>query len=95
MKINGIVIEDTTTLPDDSVYVIEGRYLAKTGSYVLNYIGRDSNCGQNGNIFMGVLSGTRGTKMQLFLYPDGKTSDCTKQGETQILPTEVITLTKQ
>ena len=91
----GNVIEDTTTLLNDSVYVIKGRYLAKTGSYVLNYIGRDSNCGQNGNIFMGVLSGTRGTKMQLFLYPDGKTSDCTKQGETQILPTEVITLTKQ
>lgn len=95
MKINGIVIEDTTTLPDDSVYVIDERYLAKTGGYVLSYIGKDYNCGQNGDIFMGVLSGTRGTKMQLFLYPDGKTSDCTKQGETQILPTEVITLTKQ
>ncbi|MDP2088548.1 MAG: hypothetical protein Q8J84_04020 [Flavobacteriaceae bacterium] len=92
---NGIVIEDTTTLPDDSVYVIKGRYLAKTGSYVLSYIGKDSNCGQNGTVFIGILSGTRETKMQLFLYPDGETIDCNKQGVTQILPTEVITLTKQ
>jgi hypothetical protein len=90
---NNTVIEDTTTLPNDSMFVIKGSYLTNHGSYVLYYQGKNYKCGQNGDIFMGVY-GTNNTKMKLFLSVDGEMYDCTKPAQ-QILPTKSMELTKQ
>lgn len=93
---NGVIIENTTSLEDDSMYTIKGNYLAETGTYVLSYQGRKSNCGQNGNIFISVF-GDNKDKMQLFLYPKGESYDCDdpRGFVEQILPTDEIILTKQ
>ena len=94
---NGTIIENTINLPNDDIYVIKGSYLNKyKTTYVLYYQGRDSNCGQSGDLFIEVF-GTNDTQMQLFLelerdLIDGY--DC-PNGTTQILPTESIQLIKQ
>ena len=88
------IIEDTTTLPNDSYYVIKGDYLAKSGSYVLKYIGKNSKCGQGGDVFISVY-GTNNTKMQLFLHVYGETIDCTTGDAEQVLPLNQMDLTKQ
>ncbi|RBW57580.1 hypothetical protein DS884_11035 [Tenacibaculum sp. E3R01] len=95
---NGVVLENTLNLPDDDIGVIKGRYLAKkTGSYVLSYIGKEADCGQKGTVFIGVLNNSNNKKAKLFLYPSTELLDGNKCSTwaTQILPTEVITLTKQ
>lgn len=50
--LNGTVIEDTTTLPNDSLYVIEGlRFITnKINNYLLIYVGKNAKCGQKGLI---------------------------------------------
>ena len=90
---NGTVIENTLSLPDNKVHT-EGGYLAKSGSYVFNYFGKDSDCGQNGSIFTRVLESSNGTKIKLYLEVEGEMWDCTTE-VPQTMPTEVFTLTKQ
>lgn len=90
-------IEDTTTLPNDSYYVIEGQYLAKTGAYVLYYQGKHYKCGQNGDIFISV-DRNNSTKMglQLIVYGQMYNDECPNGAANQILPTGTgIELTKQ
>ncbi|RPD97531.1 hypothetical protein EGM88_08560 [Aureibaculum marinum] len=94
---NGRVIENTLDLPDDSPYVLFGGYIIKESiyTYMLNYIGKNTNCGQNGNVFISVY-GTNNTKMKLFLQVAGEMYfDCTTGAAKQVLPTKVVTLTKQ
>lgn len=93
---NGVLIEDTTSLPDDSNYVLMGLYLDESG-YVLFYQGKESLCGQKGNVFISVFGANNG-KMQLFLYPDSEFIDsetCPNGEATQVLPTDSIELLKQ
>ncbi len=90
---SGTVIEDTTQLPNDSFYVINGTYMSQTGSYISSYNGYESNCGQSGDVYISVSNSTLG-EMWLFLFPDVKPrySDCTVE---QVLPTDTMILTKQ
>jgi hypothetical protein len=88
----GKVMANTLNLPNESPLVIKGSYLAATGSYVLNYIGLNHNCGQNGSIFIAVYEPT---KMKLFLNVSGQTFDCISGSVPQVIPTEWIDLTKQ
>lgn len=85
-------IENTLNLPNDNMYVIRGEYLAKTGSYVLDYMGKKGECGQNGTIFMSANK----NKLKLGLYVSGEIyPECTNQPAEQILPVNGIELTKQ
>lgn len=94
-SLNGTIIEDTTTLPNDAVHVIEGDYLDKSKfTYVLNYIGKNSKCGQHGDVFISVY-GVNNTKMQLFLHVYGETVDCITGDTEQILPLDQMDLVKQ
>jgi hypothetical protein len=94
--INNTVLEDTTTLPNDSKYVIEGSYYETNGTYVLYYQGKDYKCGQNGNVFISV-NGTNTSKMRFGLYPHNDIlGDCPNGLVSQILPTKGgMELTKQ
>lgn len=88
----GVIIENTINLPNESVYIIRGDYLAKSGSYVLNYLGFNAKCGQNGTIFISV----NNNKMDLFLSVDGETYiECTSLPAEQTLPVNGIELIKQ
>ncbi|QMU65980.1 MAG: hypothetical protein GKR88_17985 [Flavobacteriaceae bacterium] len=89
------VIESTLNLSDTSNFIIRGNYLSNRGSYVLNYIGLNDECGQNGTIFISIYD-TNNTKMKLYLEVDGEMGlDCTSGGVEQVLPTDWIDLTKQ
>jgi hypothetical protein len=88
----GNIIVNTLDLANDHKYIIRGDYLAKTGSYVLSYLGLNGKCGQNGSVFISA----NGNKLNLGLYVDGELSlDCTTGPVEQILPTTGIVLTKQ
>lgn len=89
---SGTVLANTLSLPNDSPYIIRGDYLAKSGPYVLGYVGLQGDCGQNGNIFMSVYNTTE-TKMKLFLNVHGEMSECTTGPAPQIIPTDWIDLT--
>lgn len=89
------VIVDTTNL-NDSPYVIDGKHFnLRKSVYFLDYIGFDTNCGQNGTIVIEVPPTNNFTTMKLFLSVYGEQGDCPGGAVPQILPTEVITLTKQ
>jgi len=92
---NGATIEDTTKLTDDNIYVIKGDYLDKNKStYVLSYIGKEYNCGQNGNVFIEVSTNDL-DNMKFFLVPDGEIIDCPYSEVSQVLPIALIILCKQ
>ncbi len=89
---SGTIIDDTTQLPDDSLYVIDGVNLTQTGSYILNYMGQHLECGQTGEVYISV-SNSNPAEMWFFLHPAReKYSDCTV---AQVLPTDTMILTKQ
>lgn len=94
---NGNVIESTLGLPDESLYVIKGKYLSETETYyVLLYIGFEAKCGQQGDIFIEVNNSI--TEMELYLVPEIEfifTSDCPNGVVPQTIPTDKITLIKQ
>lgn len=92
---NGAVLENTLTLPDSSPFVLKNGYVSKTGSYVFNYIGRDSECGQNGNLHFIILKNSNSLKAKMFLSVRGETTDnCTLEKGKQVLPIELIDLNK-
>lgn len=67
---NGSILEDTRNLPDDGAYVIEGDYFSKdTTYYVLNYAGKNSQCGNKGTVFIRMKNATN-TEMHLSFEPD-------------------------
>ncbi len=94
---DGSILENTLNLSDESILVIKGNYLARTKTYyVLDYLGRDTACGQEGFIFIKVY-GIGYNNMSLFLEPgrDLIDGEACPNGTTQILPTDWINLTKQ
>ena len=93
---NGTVIENTLSLPNDSPFVMQNGYVAKSGSYVFSYIGKNVACGQNGWVFMGILNNSNNKKAKLFLSVKGETyPECTTGTAEQILPMEQMELIKQ
>ncbi len=97
IEANGTVLENTLDLANDSPYVIHGSYLASSGSYVLYYQGKEHKCGQNGDVFIRVLNNTNDLKMKLFLNVAGEmyADLCPNGAVQQMLPTDLIDLTKQ
>lgn len=88
----GNIMVNTLSLANDDKYVIKGNYLDKTGTYVLDYLGLQGECGQNGSLFVSI----NNNKMNLGLYVDGEIyPECINKGVEQILPTSWIYLTKQ
>ncbi len=91
---NGNEVFSTLSLPNESPYVIKGRYLSHTKThYVLNYIGEEVECGQSGDIFI-YLEKTNKDKLYLILSPSIDMIDC-KESAEQILPLEPIILDRQ
>ncbi|MCT4697565.1 DUF6705 family protein [Tenacibaculum haliotis] len=91
---NGTELANTLNLPNENYYVINGSYLASSGGYKLSYIGLNSECGQNGTIYISTY-GANNTKLQLFLMVRGEIHDCTTGAAEQIIPTESMELMKQ
>lgn len=96
-KMNGEIIEDTSALSDDSPYVISSRYLRKL-TYVMTYEGRESKCGQRGELFITPQKTTNYKTMKLFLAPDQDfilQSECPNGSAKQVFPLQQMELTKQ
>ena len=55
-----ILLEDTSQLPDDSYRVLYGYYPYSNGVYVLDYLGRHSDCGQNGYMYFEPVANNNG-----------------------------------
>ena len=93
---NGIILENTLLLPNDSPFIMKNGYIAKTGTYVFYYIGKEVACGQNGWFFFNTLSLSNNTKADVFLQVEGEMyPECTTGEAKQILPTVQIELIKQ
>ncbi|WP_166924639.1 DUF6705 family protein [Flavobacterium poyangense] len=94
--LSGEVIEDTRSLPNADALVIQGDYISKSlGYYVLNYFGKNTECGQSGEVFISTTKDNKQMKLFLAAYQgiiDG--SKCPKVAE-QILPTKSMFLSKQ
>ncbi|MDZ4147545.1 MAG: DUF6705 family protein [Flavobacteriaceae bacterium] len=92
---NGVLIENTLLLPNDSPFVMKNGYMDESKGYVFSYIGRDVACSQNGWVFTQVY-GSNNDKLQLFLSVEGEIyPECSTGEADQILPLESIELTKQ
>lgn len=98
-EMNGDVVEDTTGIIGDSYLIITGLYLSSSGAYVLYYQGRDSSCGQNGDLFINLMHNTI-DKMVVYkagLQEHTIEGDCPNGEAEQYFPIEAsgLTLTKQ
>ncbi|MET3018918.1 DUF6705 family protein [Flavobacterium hydatis] len=94
---NGTQIENTMTLSDDNYLIIKGDYIQKS-TYHLDYVGRESACGQLGTIYIEILKNSNNTKMKLYLLPEKimiSSSSCPQGISSQIMPINQIVLTKQ
>jgi hypothetical protein len=90
---SGNIVVNTLNVSNDDKYIIRGSYLAKSGSYVLSYVGLNAKCGQNGSVFINAYNTD---KMELFLQVNGEMyQECTTGAVEQVLPTDWIDLTKQ
>ena len=93
---SGTIIEDTRFETNDNCS-IEGNYI-KNAYYALTYSGRDTQCGQSGNVFITMVKNTNNTQMKLFLEQDQVLLNeeiCPNGRTPQVLPMEQILLTKQ
>ena len=96
-NLNGTVLEDTRSLPNDNPYVTYSRYFEKSW-FVLTYEGRESKCGQRGELFVEPLETTNYKTMKLFLVPSQDfliETDCPNGAVKQLFPKTQILLTKQ
>jgi hypothetical protein len=92
----GTVIDNTLALPNDSPYVMKNGYIAKSGSYVFSYMGKEASCGQSGWVFMRILNNSNNQNAKLFLQVGGEIyPECTTGKAEQILPIDWIDLVKQ
>lgn len=91
------IIADTTNEPDDSYLIVSGKYLTRPNLYVMTYIGEEGNCGQDGDLLLGIPDNSPNT-MNVFYAVSRDIilrSDCPNGLSEQILPTEQFTLTRQ
>ncbi len=94
---NNLIIENTLTLSNSNTLVVNGGYLKRNGTYVLQpYSGRNSKCGQGGDLFLQPFGAST---MKLFLAPMMEllnAKDCPNGEAAQIFPVkEAMILTKQ
>ncbi|MBP6756203.1 MAG: hypothetical protein KA210_08635 [Bacteroidia bacterium] len=95
--LNGSIIEDIRSLPDNSPYVLKSRYL-RNMTYVMVYVGRESKCGQRGELFITPQKATNYSTMKLFLAPSQDfilQSECPNGSAKQLFPLQQMELTKQ
>lgn len=95
--LNGSIIADTRSLPENSPYVIKSGYL-RNRTYIMSYVGRESKCGQLGELFISTHKTTNDKKMSLFLAPDQDIilqSECPNGSAIQLFPLQTMELTKQ
>lgn len=95
--INGTIIEDTSTLLNESPFVIKGYIFNEiTTQYILNYTGKNYKCGQSGQINISV---NNLSQMKLNYFPDNNMIDdvdCPNLvGAEEIMPENGIWLIKQ
>ncbi|MBP6756202.1 MAG: hypothetical protein KA210_08630 [Bacteroidia bacterium] len=93
---SGSVIEDTRSTTDIKC-PIKGDYIKKS-NYVLRYAGKDTQCGQIGDVFIGMVPNTNNTKMGFLLLQDHVLLDsetCPNGRVPQVLPLTKVLLTKQ
>ena len=94
---NGVAIEDTTTFPDNHSLIVHGNSLDKN-TYILSYYGRDSKCGQAGDIYIYLAYKNDFSKLKLFLIPDQEfinPNECPNGIANQVFPKDAMILTKQ
>lgn len=93
---SGSVVEDTRSTTDINCS-IKGDFFQKS-SYVLNYYGKQTECGQTGVVFIGMVKNSNNTQMKLFLSQDQvflDTQTCPNGRAPQVLPLDQVLLTKQ
>lgn len=94
---NGKILEDTRSLPNDSPFIATSRYYEKS-FFVLTYQGRQSDCGQAGELFVEAQKSTNYKTLKLFLSPRQgfiNSQTCPNGAAVQLFPKDNITLTKQ
>ena len=90
---NGVVIENTIDLPDDSLeFLTKHRFYSET-TYTFSYLGVNHACGDNGILFLWYQNSTT---IHLGYLLIGETSpDCTSQAERTLPIDTTLVLTKQ
>ncbi|WP_271784517.1 DUF6705 family protein [Aquimarina algiphila] len=93
---NGTVIENTLSLQKDNPLILASGYVdpKNTKGYVFYYLGREDNCGQNGELFTYIYENDN-NKMQMVLVVSGENLDCTGAFAQQVFPVNFMDLTKQ
>ncbi|MCV9934692.1 hypothetical protein OIU80_20620 [Flavobacterium sp. LS1R47] len=94
---SGAVLEDTRAESDDSPYTANSYYFDKT-YFVLTYEGRQTQCGQGGELFVLSTKNTNNTTIELFLTPRQDfilDQYCPNGPAPQLFPKTKMTLTKQ
>lgn len=86
---DGRITVNTLLLPIESVYIINGDYLSKSGDYyLLTYIGYEAKCGQMGEIYINMANKSN-TKMELILSPGTEfiiKNECPDGAAKQVFP---------
>ena len=92
----GTILEDTWNLLDQDKLVIKGLYFGPNfGYYVLSYLGKDTECGQYGKLYLSTTKDNKQMKLYLAASQDMiDGNNCPKVAE-QILPTNSMFLAKQ
>ncbi|MDN3674180.1 hypothetical protein QWY99_14045 [Flavobacterium branchiarum] len=94
---NGSVLEDTRAEPDDSPYTAKSSYFNKT-YFVLTYTGRQSQCGQGGELVVMLTKNINNSAIELFLTPRQDfiiEEYCPNGAAPQLFPTTKMSLIKQ
>lgn len=94
---NGNVIFDTTGLPNDSHLIVRGMYLTSPNLYVMSYVGEDGQCGQQGQILMGIPQATPNTMNVYYAVVSDAIlrEDCPNGEVAQVMPEGQFVLTRQ
>jgi hypothetical protein len=90
-------IIDTRSEPDTSASLLRGSHFQKKKTYLLDYYGKESRCGQSGTVFIEIINASN-TQMKLFLSPTIdmiSQKECPNGEATQILPLKSMLLIKQ
>ena len=90
---NGIVIENTLDLPDNSLEFLTKHRFYDVNTYTFSYLGVNHACGDNGILFLWY---ENNNKMHLKYSFRGETDpDCTSQAENSLPINTTLILTKQ
>ncbi|GAA3741713.1 hypothetical protein GCM10022422_26780 [Flavobacterium ginsengisoli] len=96
---NGIVLDDTRSIPDNSPFITEGSYFSKDlTTYALDFAGKNAICGNAGTVFIRIKN-TVNTSMSFGYEPDKimiSNDDCPGFKTAELtFPKDGLMLTKQ